>query len=212
MSCPLHPALGPAGAGAFLLLGLAGSLHCAGMCGPLAYALGDGGAGLKRLLPYHAARLAVYAGLGWAAAALGRPLQLALPGPSLLFLAALPLLAYALWPRDLSLPWLGSLLARSLGRLRSLPSGPRAVGLGLLTPLLPCGLLYAALAGSLAAPRPALGAAWMLSFAAGTLPLLALSQWGLARGAAVGGPWPLRLRRASAACAAFSLLLFTVLP
>jgi sulfite exporter TauE/SafE len=211
MSCPLHPALGPAGAGAFFLLGLTGSLHCVGMCGPLAFTL-NGGEGGGRLLSYHAARLGVYSLLGAFAAALGRPLQPLLPGPRLLAVGAMPLLAYALWPRDRALPGLSALLPTALRRLSTVPPLPRALALGLLTPLLPCGLLYAGVAGALAAPRPALGALWMLCFAAGTLPLLALSQWGWARGAAFGGPWPLRLRRVSALCAALSLLVFTVLP
>jgi sulfite exporter TauE/SafE len=180
------------------------------MCGPLSAALC--GASRIRLALYHAGRLGAYAALGWLAARAGQPLRPLADGPWLVLLAALPLLAYALWPRDRALPGLGALLSAGLRRAQALPPAPRALGLGLLTPLLPCGLLYAALAGALAAPAPWQGSLWLLAFAGGTLPLLLLGHWGFHAGSAWGGPWPLRLRRASAAAAGLSLLAFTLLP
>jgi sulfite exporter TauE/SafE len=212
MSACHHPlALGAAGAGALFSLGLAGSLHCLGMCGPLSAAL-TGAPSAGRLALYHGGRLSAYAALGWLAARLGTPLQPLIHGPWLVLAAALPLLAYALWPRDWALPGLARALRSGLGAARTLPPAPRALSLGLLTPLLPCGLLYAALAAALAAPAPLHGALWLLAFAAGTLPLLLLGAWGQARAFAAGGPWPLRLRRACAATAGLSLILFTLLP
>ena len=51
-----------------LLLGLAGSLHCVGMCGPLLLALPLDAAGkrqvLRQMLVYHAGRILTYAALG----------------------------------------------------------------------------------------------------------------------------------------------------
>src|SRR5512140_517913 len=67
--------------GALLLssftVGLLGSLHCAGMCGPLAAAVGCSGcpaarpSTLSRILPFLSAKLAAYAVLGLAAGLVG---------------------------------------------------------------------------------------------------------------------------------------------
>ena len=64
-----------------LVLGLVGSLHCAGMCGPLALALPVVGASrvsftAGRLL-YNAGRISTYAGFGVVFGLLGRSLALA---------------------------------------------------------------------------------------------------------------------------------------
>jgi sulfite exporter TauE/SafE len=206
-----------AGCGAFFAFGLAGGLHCAGMCGPLACLLGRAEQRpLARLGLYHAGRGVAYALVGACFAALGRPLRPILTWPVLAALGALPLLAFAFWPRSLAagLPgrWLDS-AAQGLGSLAGrVPEGLRPLGLGLLTPGLPCGLLYAAAGAALAAPSGALGAAWMLSFAAGTLPLLAASQGGFALAARRRSPaFVLGLRRATAAVAAGTILALSFL-
>ena len=65
-----------------LLLGLAGSGHCLAMCGPLVAALGPRlhsltrGRHFRRLLLYHAGRLATYLLLALPAGILGRLLSL----------------------------------------------------------------------------------------------------------------------------------------
>src|SRR5688500_7467635 len=63
-----------------LLMGLLGSFHCLGMCGPIAVALPVGkGAGWQfvagRVL-YNGGRIITYAGLGLVAGAFGQSLQL----------------------------------------------------------------------------------------------------------------------------------------
>lgn len=204
---------GPAGALSLLVLGLVGSLHCLGMCGPLAclFSRPEENPGLHLGL-YHGARLLAYAGVGAAIAALGAPLQPLLTWPLLAAVAVLPLLLWAAWPRD----WAPAFLVRwhraSVLRLQGLPPAARALGIGLLTPALPCGLLYAAAAATVSAPSPAMGAAWMLAFGAGTLPLLALGQAGFVWAARRGqGRWATPLRRAGALLAAATLLYFAFL-
>ena len=56
------------------------------------------------------------------------------------------------------------------------------IGLGMLNGLLPCGMVYIALAGAWSAPTPSQSVVYMLSFGAATLPGLAL---------ATGFGWPL---------------------
>jgi sulfite exporter TauE/SafE len=168
-----------AGGSALFLLGLAGGLHCAGMCGPLACLLGRPERRPFRILAlYHSARLAAYAGLGAAFAFLGAPLRPLLSWPILALLAALPLAAYGLLGDRFTPTWLTRIHAAGARALAALPSGVTGLGLGLLTPLLPCGLLYAAAGCAVSAPSPLAGATWMACFAAGTLPLLLLGQVG----------------------------------
>ncbi len=190
----------PAVALALFLAGLAGGVtHCAGMCAPFvlaqAGALADrsaGGGMLARLsgaalLPYHLGRMLGYATLGGlAGATAGLVTQLS----GLRWLLALLLLAAALlmaaqasarlpdrwrparWIRLPALPGPGARLAGLVAPLLAAPTGWRGVGLGLALSALPCGLLYAALAGAAATGSALAGAIAMASFVAGTIPAL----------------------------------------
>ncbi|HXB97103.1 MAG TPA: sulfite exporter TauE/SafE family protein [bacterium] len=202
-----------AGGGALFLLGLAGGLHCAGMCGPLACLLGQPERRPARVLAlYHLARLAAYAALGAAFAALGAPLRPLLSWPLLALLAALPLAAYALLGDAFTPAWLARLHAAGARALAALPAGAAGLGLGLLTPLLPCGLLYAAAGCAVSAPSPGTGAAWLAAFGAGTLPWLLLGQAGYSWAQRTSRPALARgLRRGAAALAAASILFLSFL-
>ena len=149
--------------GAALLAGLVGSPHCAGMCGGLAAAVGD-----TRL--WHAGRLTTYALLGVGAASLGSQV----PGPAW---APSAVAAVMMVPLSLSLAgWLPKVPVPKLlvrAGATALNRGHRFL-FGLVTGLLPCGLVYAALGLAVAAGSPAEGAITMLAFGAGTLPGLVL--------------------------------------
>src|SRR5262249_35576181 len=64
-----------------LILGLVGSLHCAGMCGPLAMALPSTGTALPKFVAgraaYNLGRIVAYCALGLIFGLLGRTLVLA---------------------------------------------------------------------------------------------------------------------------------------
>lgn len=168
-----------------LLAGLATSLHCAGMCGPLAC----GATALARsneerlaaTAAYHACRLAAYTAIGAACGGLGElPLRSFFASPAVLLpwalVIALLLLATGLErkiPRPAPLQrW----AARIRFKLRGLPPIGAGAALGLLTPLLPCGPLYAMFLALIAAGSAARGAETALIFGIGTVPLLWLSQ------------------------------------
>ncbi len=207
----IHVGAGPAAGGgalAFFVLGLAGGLHCIGMCAPLVVLLGRTDRTPRASLGlYHAARLTAYAAVGAVVAAVGAPLRPVLSWPVVAVLGALPLLLYALRPVDVGPGALARLHAAGARRLRGLPPPARALGLGLLTPALPCGVLYAAAAGAVAAPSSAVGALWLVAFAAGTLPLLAVGQAGFTWAARAGrGAYAVPARRAAALVAALTLL------
>ncbi len=155
----------------------ANSLHCAGMCGPLA---GLFPGGLPGLLAYHGARAAAYTGLGALAGGLGSlggTSAFASGGGFAMFLGGLMLLfALGLGRAQASASLLGNALPGIMRRAQLLPVSLRAGLLGACTPLLPCGLLYAALAAAILSGNPGTGAVSMLAFALGSCPLLVLAQ------------------------------------
>jgi len=141
------------------------------------------------LLPYHLGRMLGYATLGALAGGMaGLVTQLSglrwllaalLLGAALLMAAQAAGLLPERW-RPGRLPHLpvlsgagpGGRLAALLGWLLAAPGGWRGVGLGLALSALPCGLLYAALAGAAATGSALAGAIAMAAFVAGTIPAL----------------------------------------
>lgn len=172
-----------------LVLGIAGSVHCVGMCGPIALAVpgasGPPWARWRSTLLFNGGRITSYALLGSAVGALGLGLQLAglqqvvaiTCGGLLLSSVVLPGL-FARWSPSgrlaLGIGRLRGVLARNLKR-----TGPEAIFFtGMLNGLLPCGLLYAALLGAGATGSPAQGMLFMAGFGAGTWPALMALRMG----------------------------------
>lgn len=183
-----------------LILGLVGSLHCAGMCGPLALALPAGGntrAGyFAGRLGYNLGRVVIYTLLGLVFGLAGRTLWLAGIQRWVSIALGVALLAGLLATRRLAL---ARPVTALVGRLKAGMSGLlkrrsflSLVALGLLNGLLPCGLVYVACAGAVATGGVLSGARYMAAFGAGTLPMmLALSlsvRW-------LPFSWRLKLRR-----------------
>jgi sulfite exporter TauE/SafE len=164
-----------------LVFGFVNSLHCAGMCGPLAaFFLGDH----RAALGYHAARTIGYTAVGFLTGSLGVALgadRWAGGGAWVAFVLAGALVLFAVGvEKHLGrIPGAGRLVGRVVARTRDLPTGVRATTIGLLTPLLPCGLLYAAYSAALVAGSATGGGAAMLGFALGILPVLAFTQFNL---------------------------------
>lgn len=190
------------------LIALLGGVHCLAMCSGIALAAERAQPAVRivsrrRLwfeqLVMHLGRLTTYALLGAAMGALGATVwrQQWLPIQRGLFaLASALLLAYGLLllSRTAADVWRGAWLERILGRLSgglaAVASGVRASSLrarfplagryltGLAWGLVPCGMVYGALAVALLAGNAASGAVVMLAFGAGTLPnLLMMSAW-----------------------------------
>lgn len=162
------------------LLGLAGSLHCAGMCGPLMLALPTDsrsvGGLLAHRLTHHAGRLSVYAGLGALLGLFGE--SLAVMGMQRWISIAVGVLiigAVFLAPTRLRQFPVGGLIQRIRGIFANLLKRNSATGrflLGGLNGLLPCGLVYVAGAGALASGDRLSGVLYMLAFGLGTMPML----------------------------------------
>ncbi|OUD14265.1 hypothetical protein TPSD3_08030 [Thioflexithrix psekupsensis] len=174
------------------MMGLLGSVHCIGMCGGIVGALTMGlGENIRqsqlKLMPYLAAynigRITSYSIAGILVGFLGSQFTQLLPEPMLIgrlfagvFMIILGLYIAEWWR---ALGWLergGAYLWRQiepLGR-RFLPvkNLPHALALGLVWGWLPCGLVYGALALSLASASATQGGLLMLAFGLGTLPTL----------------------------------------
>jgi sulfite exporter TauE/SafE len=175
-------------AGAFLA-GLIGSPHCVAMCGGFAAACARTPAGAAA---WHLGRLSTYAILGALAALAGH----ALPGPpwvpalvSVLLLTWFAGALAGLLPEPrLFLPGVGS----AMNRLVANDAPASRYLFGMANGLVPCGLVYAALALPVALGSVPLGALAMILFGLGTVPALATLAAGLAR-LLRQGLWPRRL-------------------
>jgi sulfite exporter TauE/SafE len=162
------------------LLGLLGSAHCAGMCGPLLLALSKAQPRTRGVVTgrvvYHLGRIGIYAALGLLAGRLG---QAAMPAGFQRWLSVAlggVLLVSLLVPRSVPLAapiWKGLAFGnRYFGALLQRRSLFSQVALGALNGLLPCGLVYVAATGAAVAGTPLSGAAYMALFGFGTWPML----------------------------------------
>jgi sulfite exporter TauE/SafE len=162
------------------LLGLLGSLHCAGMCGPLALALPALG---NRTASYFAGRVAynlgrvvTYCALGLVFGLVGKTFLLAGVQRWVSIGLGVALLAGLFASRKMAaaipviklVAWLKVHMSSLLGR-RSVES---LALLGLLNGLLPCGLVYVAAAGATATGDILSGAKYMTLFGLGTIPMM----------------------------------------
>jgi sulfite exporter TauE/SafE len=163
-------------------LGLAGSLHCAGMCGPLALAMPTAGRNVASFFlgrtAYNLGRITTYCLLGLLFGSLGRTLFFAGAQRWLSIGLGAALLAALLTSKRLALSKpISTLVMRLRGgmssflRKRSLTS---LATLGLLNGLLPCGLVYVTAAGATATGSISAGALYMALFGLGTLPMMLL--------------------------------------
>lgn len=167
---------------AALAIGLAGAGHCLGMCGGIAAALHLGnGHGSRGTIAYHGGRLLSYSLLGAVLAGAASSINIASWTLALRYLAALLLIAMGLaignWWRGITLlERLGSQLWQPVQRLLRplipLRHWSSALVLGLAWGLMPCGLIYSALAWSATAPDALEGGQRMLLFGVGTLPAM----------------------------------------
>lgn len=177
--------------GAAFVGGLAGGVHCAGMCGGIVHALcsapgrNSGAPPFKFLLAYNTGRIASYACAGVLAGAFGQAglLTRAAPvlAPLMFAFASLLLVTLGLYlagavPLIARLEAAGAYLWRCVQpwsrHLLPVTSLPRAMGLGALWGWLPCGMVYLVLLTALALGSAWQGAALMLAFGLGTLPNL----------------------------------------
>lgn len=162
------------------LMGFTGSLHCAGMCGPIVWMVPfQQYSGVKKyttIVLYHLGRSTAYALMAsvlFSFKSLFQPqvqqyISIAL-GCLLLLAGLLSFFSIKGWGGKT--PW-GDWVKRNLSRVMQQMSIPSFILTGFLNGLLPCGLVYMALAASMSftdLPSVILG---MYLFGMGTMPLL----------------------------------------
>lgn len=173
-----------------LSLGLISSFHCVGMCGPLALALPVrhlSGAGQNlALVLYNSGRVATYATLGLIFGLAGRRLYVAgwqqwfsiVAGIFILFIA----LQYFLFRKRWQPAWLQAFYQAVQGWMARFLKSRKISAfflLGMANGLLPCGMVYLAIAGALTSQQVMAGMFFMIAFGLGTIPaMMALSFFG----------------------------------
>lgn len=168
---------------AALTLGLLGSFHCIGMCGPIAFALPVGhfsGSGkIAAILLYNIGRVITYASLGLLFGLIGQGFAMAGFQQIMSVVIGSVLLIVVLFPYSLShkmgvSKWSGwvNKVKLNLGLLFKQRSLSSLFSIGLLNGLLPCGLVYMAIAGSIAVADTIKGSIFMALFGLGTIPAM----------------------------------------
>lgn len=175
------------------IIGILGSFHCVGMCGPIVLALPIGKSSKIRFiisrLVYNIGRTITYAIMGFIIGMIGETISMAgyqsylsiIAGililimvliPTGLFNKVFPFSPFQKFSSKIKIFW-GKLFKDS--RLASL------LLIGLLNGFLPCGLVYMALAGAAATGSALMGGLYMILFGIGTIPILVvLSLFGKA--------------------------------
>ena len=167
-----------------LTIGLIGSFHCIGMCGPIVVALPLKKHNLISIISgavlYNSGRVITYSILGILFGLLGQGIQMAGFQQWTSILLGAAMIISVLFPfffREKIT--IGNLFtgfsARLITRLRKLFTDRSYFSLlmiGLLNGLLPCGLVYVAIAGAIGSGTVLNGAIFMMLFGIGTIPLL----------------------------------------
>lgn len=166
-----------------IVLGVLSSFHCIGMCGPIAIAApvvrGNGWSEFLSRLLYHAGRGTSYLAVGLLAGLAGKGIfvagyQQALSigaGILILLWIILPRLNPENWKITQRMPFIKS-IRNLMGTLFRRKTYRSAYEIGMLNGLLPCGMVYMALAGATTTGDAWRGGLYMLCFTLGTLPLL----------------------------------------
>ncbi len=167
-----------------LVLGLLGSLHCLGMCGPIAFMLPldrtNAPKKLFQLFVYHFGRMLSYAILGLLFGYVGKGLYLfgmqqklsIIIGGIMILLVILP--SRHLKKYSITKPIYGLLVKvkSRLGKELKKRTPDTFLTIGFLNGFLPCGLVYMALLGAVALGNPWQGSLYMMLFGLGTVPLM----------------------------------------
>jgi len=167
-----------------LILGLMGSFHCVGMCGPIAIALPlNNSTWLTRIsgsLMYNSGRTLTYAFMGVIFGLIGMGLKMSglqqwvsiLMGIIMILSVLVPALFEKSRFYENTVNRFTQFLKGHFHRLFMIRSYASLFLLGILNGFLPCGLVYIAIAGALATADTVRGTLFMVLFGLGTIPML----------------------------------------
>lgn len=170
------------------VLGLMSSMHCIGMCGPLAMALPvhhlSRAGQLLSMVLYHTGRVLTYSIVGLLFGLAGRGLYLAgfqqwfsIATGMIMLLLAVKYFAgnthgYPKWVQAWYMP-----LQNVMRRLLKQTNAFSFLLFGMANGLLPCGMVYIAIIGAIGLSDPLQSAGFMMVFGLGTFPAMFLMSW-----------------------------------
>ena len=169
---------------AAFFIGLVGSLHCIGMCGPIAIALpvpdSNNLSFFTGRILYNLGRVVTYSFLGVVFGLLGGRIALAgaqqvvsiILGVIIIIAVLLPQKYKNYFAQHPAIQKLAQPLKSNIGLLFSKGTFSAMFLIGILNGFLPCGLVYVALAGAIASGDAISGAAVMILFGLGTVPAM----------------------------------------
>ncbi len=171
------------------ILGLLGSFHCIGMCGPIAFALPlDRSSKSKMLFQtflYHLGRLITYSLIGILFGFIGRGLFLSgfqqrlsiLMGIIMILSVVVPVSVFNKFHITQPLYKVIGKVKQQLGLYLNKKSNKSIFLIGFFNGFLPCGLVYMALMGAIASSNVFQGASYMFLFGIGTIPMMTLAVY-----------------------------------
>ena len=166
------------------ILGLMGSFHCVGMCGPIAFLLPvDRSNSVRKItqtFTYHLGRLLAYGLMGLIFGLIGRSLYIFGIQQQLSITIGVLMIVVVLIPSrivnkyKISQPiYIGiSKVKSALGKALKKKTADTFLTIGFLNGFLPCGLVYMAVFAALATGQTLLGSLYMVVFGLGTVPLM----------------------------------------
>ena len=167
-----------------LILGLLGSFHCVGMCGPIAFMLPvDRQNSFKKVIQisiYHFGRLLTYSLIGLVFGLVGKSLYIfgiqqqlsIIIGALMIIIVLIPYKTFNKYNFSKPLYKFISKIKTALGKELKKKTPDTFLTIGFLNGFLPCGLVYMALLGAIATGSALEGSLYMFVFGIGTIPLM----------------------------------------
>lgn len=167
-----------------VILGLLGSFHCVGMCGPIAFMLPvDRTNSTKKvfqIFTYHFGRILAYSIIGLVFGLVGKSLYIFGMQQQLSLIIGILMIVVVLIPTrifnkyNFSKPIykLISKVKSALGQAFKKKTADTFLTIGFLNGFLPCGLVYMAVFASMAMESSVKGSLYMALFGIGTIPLM----------------------------------------
>lgn len=168
------------------IFGLISSLHCIGMCGPIAMMLPvdhkNEAKKVTQIITYHLGRLTAYAIIGLIFGLLGRGFYLAgiqknmsvFIGIAMIMVVLIPEKAFSRYNFSKPVYRIISRIKSNLGNQFKKKTYKSLFTIGLLNGFLPCGMVYVALFGAIAMQSAGYGVLYMILFGLGTIPLMTI--------------------------------------
>ena len=167
-----------------LVLGLLGSFHCIGMCGPIAFMLPVDRTNtfkkISQITIYHIGRLISYGIIGLVFGLVGKRLyifgiqqQLSIAiGVLMIIIVLIPNKTFSKFNFSKPIFKLMSKVKSALGKALQKKTADTFLTIGFLNGFLPCGLVYMALFAAIATGSTLQGSLYMIIFGLGTIPLM----------------------------------------